>query len=165
MWPGDPFPTFCPTQCSHTTQPPCTFSCEVPDLSMCLFHVMALPLHPVTHPLLLAQKGAFPVLSQVMVRKPGCEHSLSTVRTWIFLLCFCWLLTIWINLGLVWCQQIPWGNGWPLTQSMRCWIKVPKLGVPTSRWQLKLLYVPLPTLRHPSAFLEIFLKVVNFWRV
>lgn len=30
--------------------------------------------------------------------------------------CFCWLLTIWINLGLVRCQQIPWGNRWSLTQ-------------------------------------------------
>lgn len=36
-----------------------------------------------------------------------------------------------------------------------------KSGPPDSRWQLKLLYVPLPTLRHPSAFLGIFLKMVN----
>lgn len=70
--------------------------------------------------------------------------------------CFCWLLTIWINLGLVWCQEILWGNGWPLTQ-----VWAAKSGPPDSRWQLKLLYVPLPTLRHPSAFLGIFLKMVN----
>lgn len=101
MWSGDPLLPFYPTKCSHARLVSMVTQLQIPGLTMlgivpCKQHCHT----PVTHPLLLAQKWAFPVLPQVMVRKPGCEPSLTTVHTWIFFQCFYGLLTVWIHLGL-----------------------------------------------------------------